>query len=87
MKTINTKQEYIVEQETYMLIVKYHYFFKSRTYYDPEEEDLEILSVDLVTKDKNGKDICVNITDFYMDFIDENLYEIILEEAREEQYA
>ena len=65
---------YAIEEETYTLTVDYSYYWDNGDYYQPPEDDLTIQAVWL-----NGN----YITDFYWDWVDDNLHSQVREYAVE----
>ena len=77
MKTKGTYQISGSKQNPYELEINYTYYWDYGTYDQPAEAELEIDSVEL-----NGQDI----TNFYFDFLDVNLYEEVMYYAEENKH-
>lgn len=71
---INSKGTYTIKGEKYEISIDYSYYYNTGTYEQPPEEDMEIESVDL-----NGMDI----TNLFWDYIEDDVYEQVIEYARE----
>jgi hypothetical protein len=71
---INSKGTYTISEDHYEMSIDYSYYYTSGSYELPPEEDMEIESVDL-----NGMDI----TDFFWDFVEDKVYQQVIEYARE----
>jgi hypothetical protein len=71
---INSKGTYTIKGEKYEISIYYSYYYTSGSYELPPAEDMEIESVDL-----NGMDI----TNLFWDYIEDDVYEQVIEYARE----
>jgi hypothetical protein len=71
---INSKGTYTIKGENYEMSIHYSYYYTSGSYELPPAEDMEIESVDL-----NGMDI----TNLFWDYIEDDVYEQVIEYARE----
>jgi hypothetical protein len=71
---INSKGTYTIKGENYEMSIDYSYYYTSGSYELPPAEDMEIESVDL-----NGMDI----TNLFWDYIEDDVYEQVIEYARE----
>lgn len=71
---INSKGTYTIQENNYVMSIDYSYYYNTGTYEHPPVEDLEIESVDL-----NGMDI----TNFFWEFVEDKVYERVIEYARD----
>tara|TARA_R110000796_G_scaffold231960_2_gene350088 strand:+ start:877 stop:1104 length:228 start_codon:yes stop_codon:yes gene_type:complete len=71
---INKRGYYTIKEDHYEMSIRYSYYFNPGTYEQPPEEDMEIESVEL-----NGMDI----TDFFWDFVEDKVYQQVIEYARD----
>jgi hypothetical protein len=71
---INSKGTYTIKEDHYVLSIEYSYYYSTGTHEQPPEEDMEIESVEL-----NGMDI----TDFFWEFVEDKVYERVIEYARD----
>jgi len=71
---INSKGTYTISEDHYEMSIDYSYYYTSGSYELPPAEDMEIESVDL-----NGMDI----TDFFLDFVEDKVYQQVIEYARD----
>tara|TARA_R110000737_G_scaffold314009_1_gene323600 strand:- start:343 stop:570 length:228 start_codon:yes stop_codon:yes gene_type:complete len=71
---INTKGMYVVREEGYTLYIEYTYYYSSGTHEQPTEANMEITNVFL-----NGMDI----TEFYWNYIDEQVHTDVWEHVQE----
>jgi hypothetical protein len=76
--------DYVEENDNYTLIVNFRYYEDTGTWEQPPEEDLEIIKVQYLSEDTYGNTISVDITDLYYDHIDSDLYNNVLEYAKEQ---
>ena len=72
--TIVHQGTYALVSETYDLQIDYHYYYCSGDYEHPPEEDLEIKAVTLNDED---------ITDFFWDLVEDQVYEQVMQHARD----
>ena len=71
---VNSKGTYTIQENNYVMSIDYSYYYNTGTYEQPPVEDLEIESVDL-----NGMDI----TNFFWEFVEDRVYERVIEYARD----
>jgi hypothetical protein len=76
--------DYVEESDNYTLIVDFRYYEDTGTWEQPPEEELEIIKVQYISEDTYGNTISVDITDLYYDHIDSDLYNNVLEYAKEQ---
>jgi hypothetical protein len=76
--------DYVEERDNYSLIVDFRYYEDTGTWEQPPEEELEIIKVQYISEDTYGNTISVDITDLYYDHIDSDLYNNVLEYAKEQ---
>lgn len=76
---MNVKGTYTIKEKmgSYDLEIDYEYYFKESTHYDPFEDKLDIKEVRL-----NG----MNITGFYYDYLNEDMFNDVYEYATEDKY-
>tara|TARA_R110000850_G_scaffold39074_1_gene101687 strand:+ start:219 stop:461 length:243 start_codon:yes stop_codon:yes gene_type:complete len=76
---MNVKGTYTIKENmgSYDLEIDYEYYIKKPTHYDPLEDQLDIKQVRL-----NGMDI----TKFYWDYLDEDMFIDVYEYAVENKY-
>lgn len=82
------KDSFLYEDDFYSMEVFYTYTYESATYYDPEDEDLEIekvlLTSKLIQQDTDIKWVTTDITDLFLIGIDtESMVEEILQKERD----
>lgn len=70
---INNSGTFTIEDDNYVLSIDYKYYYDAGSFNQPPEEELEVMSVELNKMD---------ITDFYWDYIDDKVYEQVIEYAR-----
>jgi hypothetical protein len=70
----NTEGLYVIRTDNYTLCIQYIYYYSEETHEQPAESDLEIVDVEL-----NG----MNITDFYWNYIDDQLQDLLADYAHE----
>jgi len=73
-----TQGIYTLEAPNYSLEIEYQFFWDDGDYEHPPEGSLEIDKVYLSTDDKTS-----DITDFYYDFLDESVGDLVWEYAEE----
>ena len=71
---INKKGMYVIRTDNYTLCIEYTYYYSSGTHEQPPEADMEVINVEL-----NG----MNITEFYWNYIDEQVHTELWEYAQE----
>lgn len=76
--------DYVEKRDNYTLIVDFRYYEDTGTWEQPPEEDLEIIKVQYISEDIYGNTVSIDITDLYYDHIDSDLYNNILEYAKEQ---
>jgi len=76
-----TQGIYTLEDPNYSLEIEYQYFWDDGDYEQPPEASLEIDKVYLSTDDKTS-----DITDFYYDFLDDSIGNLVWEYAEENKY-
>ena len=76
---MNVKGTYTIKENmgSYDLEIDYEYYIKKPTHYDPFEDKLDIKEVRL-----NG----MNITGFYYDYLNEDMFNDVYEYATEDKY-
>tara|TARA_R110000803_G_scaffold143765_1_gene209771 strand:+ start:220 stop:447 length:228 start_codon:yes stop_codon:yes gene_type:complete len=74
---MKTRGNYTVDQDHYNLTVSYEYYWDDGDYENPPEDDFEILEVDL-----NG----VDITDFFWDWVTDDLKGIVYQYAQQNKF-
>ena len=82
------KDSFLYEDDFYSIEVFYTYTFDSATYYDPEDEDLEIekvlLTSKLIQQDTDIQWVTTDITDLFLIGIDtDSMIEEILKKERD----
>lgn len=65
---------YGIDAETYTVVIEFSYYWDNGTWEQPPEDELTIQSVTY-----NG----VDITDFFWDYVIDNVEELVYEYARE----
>ena len=70
---INNSGTFTTEDENYVLSIDYKYDYDAGSFNQPPEEELEVMSVELNKMD---------MTDSYRDYIDDKVYEQVIEYAR-----
>jgi hypothetical protein len=73
----NHKSTYTIKLDNLELDIHYSYYFNAGTYEYPPEEELEIESAYLYD---------IDITDLFWNYIEEDVYESVLEYARENNH-
>lgn len=68
------KGTYYLEQDSYTIEADYEYYYDPGGWEYPPEEDLEIYNIKY-----NGEDF----SDFFWDYVEDKMYDDILEYARE----
>ena len=71
---LNTTGTFAIEENNYILLIDYSYYYNAGTYEQPPEEDMEIESVYLNEMD---------ITDFFWEFVEDKVYQQVIEYARD----
>ena len=71
-------ETYSIEEENYVLVIEYEYYWDKGDYESPPEDEFTITEVLL-----RRKSIIMDITDFYWDWLDRTMHTQVYEYARE----
>lgn len=72
---INSKGTYTIKGRKYEMSIDYEYYYNTGSYEAPPQEDLEITCVEL-----DG----IEITTLFWDYIEDQVYQQVIEYAREQ---